>query len=40
MADNLFWLTEAQFERLRPHLPDKVRGVPRADRARRSTIGS
>ena len=31
MADNLFWLTEAQFERLRPLLPDKVRGVPRAD---------
>ena len=26
-----FWLTEAQFERLRPFLPDKVRGVPRVD---------
>ena len=31
MADNLFWLTEAQFERLKPPLPDKVRGVRRAD---------
>ena len=31
MADNLFWLSEAQFERLRPLLPDKVRGVPRSD---------
>ena len=31
MAENLFWLSEAQFERLRPLLPDKVRGVPRAD---------
>ena len=31
MAENLFWLTEAQFERLRTLLPDKVRGVPRAD---------
>ena len=26
-----FWLTEAQFERLRPFLPDKPRGVPRVD---------
>ena len=24
-----FWLSEAQFERLRPLLPDKVRGVAR-----------
>jgi transposase len=31
VSDNLFWLNEAQFERLRPLLPDKVRGVPRAD---------
>lgn len=31
MADNLFWVTEAQMGRLRPLLPDKVRGVPRAD---------
>jgi transposase len=31
VSDNLFWLSEAQFERLRPLLPDKVRGVPRAD---------
>ena len=26
-----FWLSEEQFERLRPLLPDKVRGVPRVD---------
>ena len=26
-----FWLSEAQFERLRPLLPDKVRGVARVD---------
>jgi transposase len=31
MTDNLFWLTEAQFEGLRPLLPDNARGVPRAD---------
>ena len=31
MSENLFWLSEAQMERLRPHLPDKVRGVPRVD---------
>lgn len=31
MSDNLFWLNEAQMERLRPHLPDKVRGVARVD---------
>ncbi len=28
---NEFWLSEEQFERLRPLLPDKVRGVARAD---------
>ena len=26
-----FWLSDEQFERLRPLLPDKVRGVPRVD---------
>lgn len=26
-----FWLTDAQFERLRPLLPNKPRGVPRVD---------
>ncbi len=26
-----FWLSEKQFERLRPLLPDKVRGVTRVD---------
>ncbi len=26
-----FWLSGAQFERLRPLLPDKVRGVARGD---------
>jgi transposase len=31
MSDNLFWLSEGQMEGLRPLLPDKVRGVPRAD---------
>lgn len=31
MSDHLFWLTENQFARLKRLLPDKVRGVPRAD---------
>jgi len=31
MADHHFWLTEEQFARLRPLLPDKPRGVPRVD---------
>jgi transposase len=31
MSDDLFWLNEARMERLRPHLPDKVRGVARVD---------
>ena len=31
MSENLFWLSEDQFERLRPLLPDKVRGVARVD---------
>lgn len=26
-----FWLSDAQFERLRPLLPDRPRGVPRVD---------
>lgn len=30
MADE-FWLTDDQMDRLRPLLPDKVRGVPRVD---------
>lgn len=31
MFDHLFWLTEKQFARLKPLLPNKVRGVPRVD---------
>ena len=31
MADHHFWLAEAQFTRLRPLLPTKVRSVPRVD---------
>lgn len=31
MSNHLFWLTEDQFARLQPLLPDKVRGVPRVD---------
>ena len=31
MSDHKFWLSEAQFARLRPLLPNKVRGVPRVD---------
>ena len=31
VSENLFWLSETQMERLRPLLPDKVRGVPRVD---------
>ena len=35
MSDHHFWLSEAQFERLRPLLPNKLRGVPRVDDRRR-----
>jgi len=31
MSENLFWLSEGQFKKLRPLLPDKVRGVARVD---------
>lgn len=31
MSDHLFWLSREQFARVKPLLPDKVRGVPRAD---------
>ena len=31
MSENLFWLSEGQFEKLRPLLPDEVRGVARVD---------
>ena len=31
MSDHQFWLSEAQFDRIRPLLPNKVRGVPRVD---------
>jgi transposase len=31
MSDHHFWLTEAQFLRLQPLLPNKPRGVPRVD---------
>lgn len=30
MADG-FWLNETQFDRIRPHLPNKTRGVARVD---------
>jgi transposase len=28
---HLFWLSESQFEKIKPLLPDKVRGVARVD---------
>ena len=31
MADHLFWPSHAQIKRLKPLLPDKVRGAPRVD---------
>jgi len=31
MSENLFWLSEEQFDRLKPLLPDKVRGAARVD---------
>jgi transposase len=31
MSDHQFWLSEAQFARLEPLLPDKPRGAPRVD---------
>jgi len=31
MSDHHFWLSEAQFARLKPFLPNKPRGVPRVD---------
>jgi transposase len=31
MSDHHFWLSEAQFARLRPLLPNKPRGMPRVD---------
>ncbi|MBK2451732.1 transposase [Escherichia coli] len=31
MGVGAFWLSEAQFKRLRPLFPDKVRGVARVD---------
>ena len=31
MAEHHFWLTEEQFSRLKPLLPNKPRGVPRVD---------
>lgn len=31
MSDHLFWLTKNQFARLKPFLPDRVRGVARVD---------
>lgn len=31
MGDHRFWLSDAQFTRLEPLLPNKVRGVPRVD---------
>ena len=31
MSEHLFWLADDPFDRLKPLLPNKVRGVPRAD---------
>jgi transposase len=31
MRKNLFWLSDAQWARIAPHLPTDVRGVPRED---------
>ena len=31
MSDHHFWLSDTQFARLKPLLPNKVRGVPRVD---------
>ena len=31
MSDHKFWLSDAQFARIQPLLPNKVRGVPRVD---------
>lgn len=31
MRKNLFWLSEAQWEKIRPHLPTDVRGKKRVD---------
>ncbi|MFT7391031.1 MAG: hypothetical protein ACI9ZH_001259, partial [Paracoccaceae bacterium] len=31
MSNHHFWLSEAQFTRLQPLLPNKPRGVPRVD---------
>lgn len=31
MSDHHFWLTDEQFNRLQPFLPNKPRGVPRVD---------
>jgi transposase len=34
MSDHHFWLSDTQFARLRPLLPNKPRGVPRVDNRR------
>ena len=31
MRRNLFWLSDEQWKRIKPHLPTDVRGVERAD---------
>ena len=31
MSRDLFWLSEQQFARIEPHLPDDTRGKPRVD---------
>ena len=31
MSKNLFWLSDEQWDRIKPHLPTKVRGVERVD---------
>lgn len=31
MNPDCFWLTDAQFARIKPHLPTDIRGKPRVD---------
>ena len=40
MPEHDFWLSDAQFARLQPLLPNKVRGVPRVDDRKVSSAAS
>lgn len=31
MRENLYWLSDAQWDQIKPHLPNDVRGKPRVD---------